>query len=235
MKNIMIATFTLGLVGAGSASAMEVTGGSVKLSYSAFVDDTSVSKLGLEGSIEFGFNQNFALQADLAHQSLNETDIDSNAFGLHGIYHLDDATSFGAFYVREDIESVDVDIIGIEGGYETGLLEFEGYLGKADVEDEDVTLFGISARYELANEVGLTGSFDLADQGLIEVSRFGLKLDRDVSANLNLFVEVGSAELDIAGFSDDELFVGIGGKISFGADRGATFEQRGLARLLPGL
>ena len=62
-----------------------------------------------------------------------------------------------------------------------------------------------------------------------------IKLDKDVGENLNLFVELGSAEVQAARVSDSEAFVGIGGRYVFGADRGATFRQRGLLRIIPGL
>ncbi len=229
------AAIAAGLLFASGASAAEIAGGSLKLSYSAFADDTSVSRLGVEGSIEVAFNQQFSTQLDLGYQSFGETDIDEFSYGLHAIYHLDSATSIGAFYAREELEGADLDLYGIEAGYETGQWEFEGNLGRTSTNGDDATVFGGFARYEFANQLGLTGSYDQIEIGDLDVSRIALKLDRDVSPSVNLFLEVGSADVDVGSASTSEVFVGLGGKIAFGAERGVTFEQRGLLRLIPGL
>ncbi|MEM5542095.1 hypothetical protein WNY61_05035 [Sulfitobacter sp. AS92] len=222
-------------LGATTAQAVEVTGGSVGLSYSAFTDDTDFNRLGLEGSVEFGFNQNLSLQLDAGYNDFDISGIDSHTLGLHGIYHADEAMSFGAFYTREDVEGDDLDIVGVEAGYEMLAWEFEGYLGNVDFDGGDGTIGGLKARYETPTGLGVTGSYDHADSSVIDGSRFAVRLDRDVSPMANLFVEIGSAKLDVGGLSDSEPFVGLGGTIAFGAERGATFEQRGFSRLIPGL
>tara|TARA_R110002049_G_scaffold23545_2_gene83233 strand:+ start:44542 stop:45258 length:717 start_codon:yes stop_codon:yes gene_type:complete len=217
------------------AHAVEITGGSVGLSYSAFADNTDFSRLGLDGSVELGFNRNLSVQADLGYSDFNASGLDSKSLGLHGIYHMDDATSFGAFYTMEDTGGDDVDIFGLEAGYETGVWDFEGYLANADGATDDATMVGIMGRFELADGLGITGSYDRLDMNGGDLSRTALRLDRDVAPNANMFVEVGAARASAAGMSNSEAFVGFGGKISFGADRGATFSARDTARLLPGL
>ena len=189
----------------------------------------------MEGSIEFGFTRSFAVQADLAHQSTGETDLDSTNIGLHGIYHLDEITSLGAFVVRENTDIGDIDYLGVEAGYDAGIMDFEGYLALADIESEDGTLVGLSGRYEFANMVGLTLGYHRADVDVLDLSRTSVKLDADVSANMNLFVEAGVGEISAVGFSERDAFMGIGGTYRFGAQRGATFEQRGFTAVLPGL
>ena len=228
----LAASFALG---ATTAGAVEVTGGSVGLSYSAFAEDTDFNHWGLEGAMELGFSRDFSLQIDAAYHDFGFTDIDSTLLGLHGIYHLNDATSFGAFYTFEDVEGDEADIFGIEAGYEVREWEFEGYIANVDTDLGDATLGGIKARYEMQEGFGLTGSYDMADDDTGDLSRFAIRLDRDVSVNTNLFLEVGSAKAEAGGVNVSEPFVGLGGEIAFGADRGTTFDQRGLARLIPGL
>ena len=46
--------------------------------------------------------------------------------------------------------------------------------------------------------------------------------------------EVGSAKASALGLSGSEPFVGLGGRVTFGADRGTTFDRRSLLDLLPG-
>ncbi|UWR34595.1 porin family protein [Sulfitobacter sp. W027] len=228
----LVATLALG---ATTAQAVEVTGGSVGLSYSAFADDTDFSRLGLDGSVEIGINRNFGVQFDAGYSDFGFTGVDSHSLGLHGIYHLDEATSFGAFYTREEALGEDADILGVEAGYEMLEWEFEGYLANVDSDAGDGTLGGLKARYAMAEGFGLTGSFDHFGSDGDDLSRFAVRLDRDVSPTTNLFLEVGSAKVDVGGINETEPFVGLGGEIAFGADRGTTFDQRGLARLIPGL
>ncbi|UWR24130.1 porin [Sulfitobacter sp. S190] len=227
------------LLSATAAHAVEVTGGSIKLGFSAFTEDTSVNALSIEGSIEAAFNRSFSVQADLGFHDFGETDVDSHNLSLHAIYHVNDTTSFGAFYTAEDIEGADLDLFGVEAGYEMDRLEFEGYFGTGDFDDAsdvDGDIFGASARYEFENGLGLTGSFDSFDvDNAFDLTRVAIKLDLDVTDQVNLYLEVGSADIDVDGISASETFVGLGGKIAFGAERGATFEQRGISRLLPGL
>lgn len=238
MKRTHLPVLTLAsalALSATMAQAVEVTGGSAGLSYSAFADDTDFNRIGLEGSVELGFNRSLGLQFDAGYNNFDASGIDSNTLGLHGIYHLDDATSFGAFYVREDIEGNDLDILGVEAGYEMQNWDIEGYIADIDGDGGDGTLGGLKGRYAMDSGLGLTGSYDRADSGGDDLSRFAVRLDRDVSPNANLFVEVGSARADVGGLSDSEPFVGLGGKITFGAERGTTFDQRGFSRLIPGL
>jgi len=236
MKFLASALLGVSLTVAQTANAVEVTGGSINLYYSGFTDETDVSNFGIEGSMEIGFTQAFSAQLDLSHNDFGATNIGVGGYGAHAIWHLDPATSFGAYYGREDFEGADLDNYGVEAGYETAAWEFEGYLGRLDDGGNKSTAFGVSGRYLFQNDLGLTGYYD--DAGLgdeVDISRVGIKLDRDVAPNLNLFLEVGSGRLEASGASISEPYLGIGGKLVFGAERGATFEQRGLARILPGL
>lgn len=236
MKYLISAVLGVTLPIASAAQAVEVTGGSVQLKYSAFEDDTDLNRGNLEGSMEIGFAQSFSTQIDLGHNSFGETDIDGTNIGLHAIYHLNDSTSLGAFYTREDVEDADADIFGIEAGFETGAFEVEGFLGQLDAENEDETIFGFEGRYQLNSGLGLSlGYEDVGSSSTVNVATTTLRIDRDVTSNLNLFAEIGSTSIDTNIGDADETFVGIGGRYVFGAERGATFNQRGLLRIIPGL
>ena len=115
-----------------------------------------------------------------------------------------------------------------------GAFELEGYLAHFDNGFLDGTMYGVGGRYLMPSGLGLTLSYDSAQQSGDDFYRTGLKLDRDVAEGFNLFVEVGVAHTDVASFSGSEPFVGLGGSYAFGPQGGATFDARGLARLLPG-
>ncbi|WP_147106376.1 porin [Tateyamaria sp. syn59] len=235
MNKMISAVLGVTLPLAGTAQAVEITGGSVQLKYSAFTEETDLDRINLEGSMEIGFNRSFSTQIDIGHNNFGETDLDGTNLGLHGIYHLNDTTSLGAFYTREDVENVDIDIYGVEAGFETGAFAIEGFLGQADAENEDETIFGFEGRYAFNSGIGLSlGYEDIGSGSTVNVATTTIRVDRDVTSNLNLFAEIGQTSFDTAIGDLDETFVGIGGRIVFGAERGATFNQRGLLRILPG-
>ena len=234
MKRTVAALCGATLLCANAAQAVEITGGSVELSYSSFASESSVRQIGIEGSMEIGFTQNFSAQVDLTHHKFNTSGEDITTIATHVIYHMNDVTSFGAFYAIEDTAKGEFDYYGIEAGHEIGLFEFEGYIGRADAKAVDADVAGISARYGFADTFGVTGSYDYIDLTGSDLSTATLRIDRDVSDNVNLFVEVGSARANAGGLSGSEGFVGLGGKYTFGAERGATFNTRGIATLLPG-
>ncbi|MEX3315827.1 hypothetical protein [Sulfitobacter sp. PS-8MA] len=221
-------------LGATTAQAVEMTGGSVGLTYSTFTDETDLNRVGLEGSVELGFPRNFSLQIDAAYHDFDWVNAESTLLGLHGIYHMNAATSFGLFYTREKFEGEEADIAGVEVAHEIQDWRFEGYIADTD-SITGGTFGGVQARYEMSQGFGLTGYFDRSEANNGDLTRFAVRLDRDVSPSTNLFIEVGSAEADFGSGSETEPFVALGGKIMFGADRSTTFEQRGLARLIPGL
>lgn len=236
MKSAFFACVSAALCTVTSVNAMEVTGGSIELKYSAFTNETDFDRLSIEGSVEVGFSQNFSLQIDLGHRDFGASDIDATNYALHGIYHVNEALSLGAFVGRDDIEDADVDVYGIEAGYEVGTWDFEGYLASLEAEGEDELLIGLGGRYEFASGLGLSLGFaNIGDNDLIDVTTTALKIDKDVNPNFNLFAEIGTVTVDVTGQDETEPFVGIGAEFVFGAERGATFEQRGLSRLLPGL
>lgn len=234
MKNTLTALCGATLICAQAAQAAEIIGGSVELSYSSFTEDSSVRRVGIDGSMEIGFTQNFSAQVDLTHHDLNAAGGDATTFAAHGIYHMNDVTSFGAFYAVENTNTGTFDYYGLEAGHEVGQFDLEGYIARADANAVDADVIGVSARYDLANTFGVTGSYDHIDIAGADLSTTTLRVDRDVAQNVNLFVEVGSARAAAGGLSGSETFVGLGGKITFGAERGTTFDARGLARLLPG-
>jgi len=235
MKFLPLAIFGVTYLWMQTAQAVEVTGGSVGLSFSAFAEETSVNRVAVDGSVELGFNRNISVQIDLAYSDFNFTGLNTTTLGLHGIYHLSDTTSLGAFYVNEDENGGgDLDIFGVEAGHDAGQFEVEGYLARVNGGGADGDMLGVSARYELPTALGVSGSYDRVSGSGADFRKFAVQLDRDVSPSVNLYAEVGTARLNVAGLTDSEPFVGLGGKFVFGAQRGATFGQRGFTRILPG-
>ncbi|MGJ8544638.1 MAG: hypothetical protein ACSHWZ_04275 [Sulfitobacter sp.] len=218
-----------------AVAAFEVTGGELTFGTSAFTDDTSLNRMGIEGAVEFAFNRSFGVQAELGYNKGNFSDLDSVNVGLHFLYHLDDNNSFGAFAVNEASEGEDLQLYGIEFGIEANKIDYEGYYAKVETEYLSTDMFGFAANYEFDNGIGITGSYDNLGSSGINASRLAVKLDRDVSESLNLYVEAGKGKIEALGVGVSEPFVGLGATVTFGAERGATFDIRSIGRKLPGL
>lgn len=235
MKSHFLALVGAALCVSHAAHAVEVTGGSVGLSFSGFTDDLDVNRVTLQGSVELGWNRNWSSQLDLAHNRFDASGADTTSFGVHTIYHLNDATSFGLFYTIEEGDGDDVDIVGLEAGHEFGSWDVEGFFGKADSAGAgSANMFGLMGRTELQNGYGVAAEYQTVDVGGIDVERLSVSVDRDLNPTTNLFVEVGVARVSTGTISGSEPFIGLGGTYRFGADRGATFKGRNISQILPG-
>jgi hypothetical protein len=229
---------------AGSqAYAFEITGGDLRLGYSAFTDEVlgeDLGKTALEGSVEFGFDRYIALQFDLGLQDFKLAEKSGNNLAVHVLHHMNEDTSVGLFVGRDKISSIEADYYGIEAGYEAHNFEFEAYLSTGDVSEpslgsSDVNIVGVSGAFDVSPSLKLTGAVHHADfDGDDSASRFEVGIQYAASDHLALVASVGSAEGDIYGSSASENFFAVGAELTFGANRGATFGQRGLLRLIPG-
>ena len=216
-----------------TAIAGEFTGGSVGLGYSAFTEDAggTIDKTALSGSLEYGFDRNAAVQGDLALSKLGGSDNEAVNVTLHGIFHLDEKTSFGGFIAREEVDSEGLTLYGLEAGHDAGQFEGETYIAYGESNDEDTVLFGLSGLYNVNDAFGFGAKYDRIDIDSLVLNRVAVEAEYRVQ-NVILSAELGQLDLDGA---DSETFFGIGARVAFGAKRGATFDRRGLIEALPGL
>jgi hypothetical protein len=222
------------LVAATPALALEVVGGSVSLGYSGFTDDLldDINKTTLSGSLEVGISRAFSVQGDLAIINYGLTDLDANNIGLHGIYHLSETTSIGGYIGQDSVESADLSILGIEAGHQAGPMMLEGYLSRAESSGEDGTIFGLRAAYGLSEDSEIGLRYDDINVDGIGASRISAVGEFGMANGFAITGELGSADIEGIG---SETFFGIGVKVDFGAKRGATFSQRSVVDLFPGL
>lgn len=227
MKNLFFYGVSAMALAATPAVAFEVTGGEVGLEYNHYSDaDASVTKL--NGSVEFGFDRNFGMQIDAEAVNVDEDEgsASANRFGVHGIYHLSGNSSLGLFYGQEE----DADFYGIEYGVGTAQSGFEIYLGQATEADEDALLFGFSGEYALGNGFSLELDYASATD---EVTLYNLSLGGKYRFQPNFagYVEFGSLGVAVENaygnlVTADTNYVGVGLEYTFGAKRGATFNNR---------
>lgn len=220
----------------GHAGAAELTGGSIDLGYSAFTDDTDVSRTALRGQAELGFNRHFGLQLDLGSYNFDAQDETGTNVSLHGTFHLNETTSFGAFYTRDDIGSGDADFFGVEAGFDfSNAVGAEVYFSTGDDNGVDGDVFGFDLAYNVNDQIALNAGFDRASFDLgADLTRLSVGVEYQTPGFANYYAEFGNVDANLMGLGGSESYIGLGVRLDFGADRGATFGQRGLLDILPG-
>jgi hypothetical protein len=218
------------------AQAFDVTGGDVSIGHSVFIDDTDIARSSLEGSVELGFGRSFGLQIDAGVHRFNFAGEDTTTLTVHGIYRLGDSTSAGLFIGTDELNDENTTFVGAEVGHEFGRAGVEGYFSIANESGSAGDTIGLSGKFQATDTINVGASLDRVDLGgSDDITRFGLRGDLAVGQQTGLYAEVGSLSADVGGASDSEAFVGVGATFSFGANQGATFDRRGLSRILPGL
>lgn len=222
------------LVCAAPAMA-QVTGGSLGVEYDFPTDGGDFGGTTYFGAIEYGITREFSVSLDLSGYRLDNISTDASSVTLHGVYHLDDMTSFGAFYGSDALDTSDrQNLFGLEAGTEFGEFEVEGYFGSLDGVSEDVTLLGANGRYGFADGFAALASFGMANGDDSDVTRYAIGAEYALPAGPEFYAELGTVEAEALGVTAEESFIGIGTRISFGAERGTTFDQRSIFEILPG-
>lgn len=221
---------------AGSSQAHEINfvGGRINLAYSEFTDDRTFAKGTLDGAMELRFGQNIGLQMDLGLNEFNASGEQGTNIGLHGLYHLDPATSLGAFYSIDSVEATNTSLYGVEAGHAFGDGGIDGYLGQANSDGSTVTILGLNGTVRF-NDFGIAASLDNATFEGVSLTRIGIQGSYRIGAMSKIYVEIGQLHGDIEGFgSDSENYVKLGATFKLGPKHGTTFGNHSLFNLIPG-
>lgn len=239
MKTLTLAALGLSVAVAHAATAAELVGGYVDVGYSAFTDQSSLSKRSLTGSGEVAFTRTFGLQADLGLHDLNTVDEVGTNVTLHGNFHVGDFTSLGVFAGRDNLNNQGVNFYGVEAGHEAGRVEFEGYASVADSGSGgggNGTLAGLQIRGNVTEAVRLKASVDYVDaRNGIDATRYSIGADVNFGQGGAFYAEAGGYDANAGNTGANEAFVGFGLRYNLGAKRGTTFGRRGFLNTLPGL
>ncbi|CUH51658.1 hypothetical protein SAMN04488037_1019 [Shimia marina] len=220
---------------AGAAQAFEFKGAELGLEYSRLQDKIngeSVAKTTLDGSVEFGFLSNFAVQFDAARHDFSAISETGTTFTLHGIYDVNDQLALGAYWNRLDVAGTDAQYFGLEGKYDFGVGYTEVYFEKDNESGLDSTSVGIMGAWGVSEKLDLTAAFDyldLSDDGDRKIYTFGTRYD--LIENTTLTAELGID--DSSGLGRDQFFA-LGIEYNFGSNRGTTFGKRGGFNAIPG-
>lgn len=234
----------MGLAGAAgalflaqAAVAQELRGAEIDLGYSAFLDETDVSKWSLKGSGEFMVGSAFSVQGDLIFSQFNETDTDLTNLVVHGIYNFPTPNALGFYVGRDDFEGEDATIYGIEGNHGTRAFQFQWYVGQVDGDGEDALNFGFDSWAEAGPNWLLGFHFDRLspDNADVDLTTYSISARYDLTESASLYAQLGSADVDVGFASEDETFIGLGVRFNFGPRGGTTMGYRSLDNVLPGL
>lgn len=235
MKGIMLTAACVAALFSHAATAGEITGGSIGLDYNTLMNDDNgrLDKKTVAGSVEYGFDQNFSLQGDLAYAKVRSEDGDGYEATVHGIYHANENASFGVFAGRSDSNELGLGLnyTGLEAGLEMGAIESDVYIASGTQQDVNGTLMGLGATYNASEAASVGMSYDRAELLSLDASRVQLEGEYRMG-QYALTAQVGHAKLDDI-YSDN--YIGVGAKMTFGAKRGATFDRRGIIEAWPGL
>lgn len=242
MKKLLTGSLLAAMISSTSVQAVEITGGYLDLGYSTFTDGDLGDKYNYNGSGELAFSRAFSLQLDLGGYRFQDLSENATNVTLHTNLHTSGNASIGAFYGREYVDGPDFEFYGIEGGFDAGLADIEGYIGRqqtTDISGLDGTLLGVAIISDVSPKWQIRAGYDLVNDvyGILDYGLLSLGADYSVSDNAEIYGTIGNAHLtsDVVSGSGDEAYINVGVRINLGNSRGTTFGRRGVLDKIPGL
>lgn len=223
-------------IAASGATAQQLTGGSVGISYEDFPDVDDVAMTTFAGSGEVALGNNIAVAGDVVLRSFEDFDENLTAITLHGIYRINPDVSVGVFVGRETIDNFEADNYGGEIAFNSGPMEAQAYIGATEIEDTDVTLLGVSAGYGLGNGFSAIGAYDRLNidaMGDITTSTIEIGGEYAFGNGAEVFANFGQLSFDIGSSNESENYFNIGANFHFGAQGDTTFDSRGFFENFP--
>ncbi len=205
--------------------AQSFTGGELGIEYNTFVDDFDIDGVSYNGAVEFGINRNIGFGLDVDKFDIGEGGSDPRVT-LHGIYHLSNQASVGAFYSESPGVDVNNASFGIEGGTALFGGDVGGYIGSQEVGDEDVLIFGLDSKTPVFSQFSVFTDFDLVGNNDIAAATSELGVSYQMQNGPEFYGQYGRLSAATGGGSVSTDYIGIGARITFGAHRGTTFEGR---------
>ncbi len=205
--------------------AQQFTGGELGIEYNALVDDSNIDGVSYNGAAEMAITRQFGLGLDVDKIDVGFGNIDPR-MTLHGIYHLNETASVGAFYAKTPGLDIDNASYGIEGGTALYGGDIGGYIGVQQVGPEEVVIFGLSSDTPISASFSLFTDFDLAADTDLALSTSELGVTYKMQNGPEFYGQYGRVTAATGGGSASEDYIGIGARITFGAARGTTFEGR---------
>jgi hypothetical protein len=240
-KTILASALALA-AGTSGASAQNFSG-NLGFNYAHPTDSEDLSVSEYFGGLEYAINRNFAIALDLSSYDIEDTDETIVSSTWHLIYHVNETASVGLFagadVIADDTEygvvGQSLSFAGFEAGSEFGDAEAEAYFGfsTTDGADEDFTMFGASGEYAIASGFSATGAADFINSDSYDQSKISVGVEYEISGGPEVYGKIGRRASDDDGDEGDSNFIEIGASVSFGANRGTTFNGRSFFESFP--
>ena len=214
------------------AMAQGFTGGSLGIEYNSPTDGSDFGGTTYSGGAEFAVTRDISLGFTAADYKFDNSDTDGSNLTLHGAYHLNDLATVGLFVAQDRVDGENSTIYGLEAGSEFTSGTVNGYFGRDT--DSSSNLFGVGGTYDIQPAIGVQGAFDVLSGGDTDVSQITLGGTYRLASGPEFFAQVGNVNADSTQGSDNQSFIGLGARITFGAERGTTFGQRSIFEAIPG-
>ncbi len=230
-KAILASTLALT---AGTASAQGFTGGYLGAEAQSYAEDDNNISPNYSAGIEYSFNRNWAISANIGSYDQGLLTGVGGNLTTHLIYHVNESASVGVFRSADAYEDDGIafgqGMTGLEGGFESGNIGGEAFLGFYDSElDSDnlaslsgATLFGADASYAVTEAISANASFGYLNSDLEDITSISAGASYKFNAGPSIYAELGQFD---AGDSDS-TFIGVGANVALGAGRGTTFDIR---------
>lgn len=230
--NIKPLLWAVGLTAlSSSVMAQGFSGGELTIDAYSYSESDDSGNVSYSAALEYALNRQFSLAADIGIYDFSLLDESVNTLTIHSVYHLSDQASLGFFTGFDELAGETSSFYGIEGGYEVGQFEMEGHLTVYD-NSANTTILGASGAYEITQSISAIGALGFGDFDDEDVTRISAGAEYEFASGPSVYAEIGNLSLG----DEDSGFIGIGASVQFGADRGTTFDRRGVfATLLPGL
>lgn len=229
---------SIALSAMASAAAAQGFSGNIGLSYAQPSESEQLSVTEYFGGLEYSINRNFAVALDIHGFSVEDIDSTLASSTWHFIYHMNEDTSF-ALFAGSDIEASEendglaaqgVTFAGLEAGTELGEAEAEAYIGFSTTDDaqEDFTIFGASGEYGFASGFSAIGSAEFISSDVLDQSNLAIGVEYEVNGGPEIYGKIGRQALEAGDQDVDTTYFEIGASVSFGNQRGTTFNGRSL-------
>lgn len=222
-RNTALTAVALATLSAAPALAQGISGGELSIDAYGYSEGDDKSSVNYSGALEYSLNRNISVAADLSLYDSTVLDNDITNVTIHGIYHVNNAASVGFFAGRDSDGDRAGSFYGLEGGFETGRFEAEGYLSIYDNTDSSSVL-GLSGAYEINDSVSAIANLGFADIDDETYTRLSAGAEYEFVNGPSIYAEVGN----LNGANQDSSYVGMGVNLDFGAARGTTFGRRSI-------
>lgn len=200
--------------------------------------DTDLSKMTLEAETDMMFGRAFGVGLDFGFATgtldvagaAADVDTDLIGFAVEPVYHLGNGAYAGAYYRMYDLDfstapapvtaGVDTESYGLFGGYESGPLWVEGFIGTSDTDpglpgNVDIMDYGVAASYEMIPEATVFGAVVQTDVDAPgpdgDVTAWAIGADYEFNNGLLAYGSVGRFDIGVPGTADlDANSVAIG-------------------------